>query len=118
MTQQGIPSPFPDAVGYYWVVDQSTAFGFTLRKTEYPAMSWFGLGIPSCVVFFFFMCCRSPIDQKMFLIQMTDDICSRNFLNTRPGERVLKRYAGGQKKNKKKKAMTFEYGCNGSAVQV
>ena len=51
MTQQGIPSPVPDAVGYYWGVDQSTAFGFTLRKTEYPAMSWFGLGIPSCVVF-------------------------------------------------------------------
>ena len=61
MTQQGIPSPFPDTVGYYWGVDQSTAFGFTLRKTEYPAMSWFGLGIPSCVVFPLSFCCAFSV---------------------------------------------------------
>ena len=56
MTQQGIPSPFPDAVGYYWDVDQSTAFGFTLRKTEYPAICRGSAWVYPVVSFSFFSC--------------------------------------------------------------
>ena len=47
----GYTLPFFRFGGVFFGVDQSTAFGVTLRKTEYPGESRAGLGIPSCVVF-------------------------------------------------------------------